>query len=345
MYRHLLVPVDGTPLSASNVNAAITLAGTLGARITFFHATPDYAAAGEGPLVHRLNVGVFSETAIGATSALLLKTVASAQAAGITAQSFSCVSDHPAEAIVEAAASHGADLIVMASRGLRGISGWLHSSQTERVLRRAAVALLVTRVESNEPLQPSERALAIIEDEHRSIAVVTTSLHRLASQQEPLDSHAAQQIGMLVSYLREFPQRLHHPKEEEQLHRLLRARHPESEPVLAELERQHAHEIVLTGELMAALDQLASAPSVEAESRVRKNALELAAAIGPHMSLEEVSVFPLARTHLSEGDWAELVAAFENEDDPHFGDLAPADFDRMFRRISSLKVSQGKRES
>ena len=41
MYRHLLVPVDGTDLSTLVVGQAAELARKLGARITFFHAVAD----------------------------------------------------------------------------------------------------------------------------------------------------------------------------------------------------------------------------------------------------------------------------------------------------------------
>ena len=42
MFRHLLVPIDGSPLSTENVRQAVMFASTLGAKITFFHAKADY---------------------------------------------------------------------------------------------------------------------------------------------------------------------------------------------------------------------------------------------------------------------------------------------------------------
>jgi nucleotide-binding universal stress UspA family protein len=55
------------------------------------------------------------------TNVVLLKALASAEAAGVRCEGLSRTSDRPAEAIVEAATQHGADLIVMASRGVRGL--------------------------------------------------------------------------------------------------------------------------------------------------------------------------------------------------------------------------------
>lgn len=148
MYRHLLVPIDGTSVSAANVLVAVDLARSLKARITFFHATPDWDATGEGALMRVLEPQVHAEGVLGDTNALLTKAVACAGAAAVPAQGASRVCDRPAEAIIEAAETQGCDLIVMASRGSHGgaLTGWLHTSQTEGVLRRAPVALLVTRV-------------------------------------------------------------------------------------------------------------------------------------------------------------------------------------------------------
>jgi nucleotide-binding universal stress UspA family protein len=50
MYRHLLVPLDDSPLSAETVNQAVKLARTLGAKVTFFHAQADYGASSIGAL-------------------------------------------------------------------------------------------------------------------------------------------------------------------------------------------------------------------------------------------------------------------------------------------------------
>ena len=50
MYRHLLGPLDGSPLSVETVARAVQFAGTLGARITFFHAKADFGSTSDGAL-------------------------------------------------------------------------------------------------------------------------------------------------------------------------------------------------------------------------------------------------------------------------------------------------------
>lgn len=337
MYQHLLVPIDASPLSAANVQAAVQLARSLGARITFFHATADYLATGEGALLHAEDHSGFELAATGVTNVVLFKALASAEAAGVQCKGLSRTSDRPAEAIVEAATQHGADLIVMASRGLRGLAGWLHSSQTERVLRQAPVALLVTRVAANEPLTASERALGVIHDEHRSIAVVMKSLRRLATSPAELTPAELHQIELLVGYLRDFPQRLHHPKEEQYLHRCLRTRHPASNDLLAELEAQHVREAALITQVQSALPALHVTSS---QAALREAVSVLLSALGAHMALEETSVFAMAREYLQNTDWEEIATAFESHDDPRFGDLSAAEFDRLFARIANLKAAR-----
>src|SRR5262245_60212071 len=183
MYRHLLVPLDDTPLSTANVATSLELARSAGARITFFHANPDWGATQDGALLRTLDPALYAEAAMGTTNAVLMKALAAAKAAGVPCGAISRTSDHPAQAIVQAAQEQGCDLIVMASRGhASGRWGsWLNESHTERVLRTSPVALLVTRVEAEHPLSDGERALGIIGDEHRSIAVVAGAMRAIAN--------------------------------------------------------------------------------------------------------------------------------------------------------------------
>ena len=101
LFRHLLVPVDESRLSADNVNEAVRLAAAWQARITFFHATPDYAATQDGALLRSAAPKDFAQVAIGETHALLQKARASAAAAGVPCEMVSKVCDRPAQAIVE----------------------------------------------------------------------------------------------------------------------------------------------------------------------------------------------------------------------------------------------------
>src|SRR6478735_7766098 len=111
MYKHLLVPLDDTPLSTAHVTSAIELAKAMGARITFFHANPDWSSSGEGALVMVVNPALFAKVAPGETNTVLMKATAAAQAAGVACAAVARTSDHPGDAIVRAAQDLGCDLV------------------------------------------------------------------------------------------------------------------------------------------------------------------------------------------------------------------------------------------
>jgi nucleotide-binding universal stress UspA family protein len=106
MYRHLLVPVDGTDLSVQVIGNAVELARVLGARITFFHAVPDSAGLLHGDAeVLRLTAHDEFEYVYhhGKSAELLAKAEAAARALGVPCESRQTVSDRPAQAVIEAA--------------------------------------------------------------------------------------------------------------------------------------------------------------------------------------------------------------------------------------------------
>lgn len=341
MYRHLLVPVDPSPLSAANVMVATRLAVTFKARLTFFHATADLGATGEGALLRSIEPGQFAQAARGETDSVLSKAMIGARHAGVECDGVARTSDRPAEAIVQMANEKGCDLIVMASRGARGVSAWLHGSQTERVLKQAQVALLVTRIEANEPLRASERALGVIHDEHRSMAVVLQAMNQIVATPAGAPGLAASDLitlDAMLAYLREFPQRLHHPKEEQHLHPLLRLRVPACHETLAEIEAQHLREAQLVAAVNDALVAARAGSAAAPEALVTSVRL-LVTAVWEHIGFEERVVLPMALEHLSEQDWQGVADAFADNNDPDFGSLPTEEFRRIFARIATLAVN------
>ena len=335
MYNHFLVPVDGTMLSAANVDAATGLAARLGARITFFHATRDLGSTGEGAILRSVSPDEFSAAATGDTQAVLSRAAADADAAGVQCATISRVCDRAAESIVEVAKAQGCDLIVMASRGARGVDGWLHSSHTEGVLRRSPMALLVTRVASNDPLSSRERALGIIQEEHRSIAVVVRGMweaaQRVESSATPQDCAG---LEAMLAYLREFPLSLHHPKEEEYLHPAMRKRFNAADALLLQVEAQHLREYALINDVAVRLAEAKRSPTGESGT-LAAAVRTLADATWQHIGLEEREVLPMAQRYLIEKDWDEMARAFEENRDQGFGELAGTDFRRMFAQIAN----------
>lgn len=147
MFKHILVPTDGSQLSSDTVKRAITFAREARAKITFFFAKPDYPVAfyGEGALIDPTTPDKFAEMAEQQASEILAAHEAAAKAEGVVSAAMSSVSDTPYEAIIAAAEEAGADLIFMASHGRRGISGLLLGSETQKVLTHSKIPVLVYR--------------------------------------------------------------------------------------------------------------------------------------------------------------------------------------------------------
>ena len=228
----------------------------------------------------------------------------------------------------------------MATRGERGLRGWLHGSQTERVLRATKHPLLITRVESNEPLSEAEHALGLIHDEHRSLAVVIKGMQDLT--QQAIDSGGVLDIASMrrmQQYLRDFPEKLHHPKEEQFIHASLLRRYPDARGVIDELERQHQNEYATIGRLHQAIEDCATGKA-DAVSTLSSEVNTYAQATWTHMGLEESTLLPLAKKHLQAEDWVEIAQAFASNGDPQFGDLSGAAFKRLFTSITHLLPSK-----
>lgn len=147
MFKHILVPTDGSALSSDTARRAVDFARETGARITFFYAKPDYPVAfyGEGALIDPTTPERFTEMAEKQAQEILAAARALAAAAGVEAATASATSDIPYEAIIDAAAAGACDLIFMASHGRRGLSGLLLGSETQKVLTHSKIPVLVYR--------------------------------------------------------------------------------------------------------------------------------------------------------------------------------------------------------
>ncbi|MCX8145252.1 MAG: universal stress protein [Azovibrio sp.] len=147
MFKHILVPTDGSQLSQNTVQRAVAFAKETGARITAFFAKPEYPVTyfGEGALIDPTTPEKFAEMADQQANEILGYVKDVCAQAGVECQTMSTTSDIPYEAIIEAAEKAGCDLIFMASHGRKGISGLLLGSETNKVLTHSKIPVLVCR--------------------------------------------------------------------------------------------------------------------------------------------------------------------------------------------------------
>jgi nucleotide-binding universal stress UspA family protein len=145
MYKHILVPTDGSPQSSIAIAGAVALAKAVGAKVTGLFAAPPAT-----PIIYRDHLPAgFATMAehkqmIEESAARYLEVIEqAAKEAGVPCEVISVTSDYPADTILSTAEKHKCDLIVMATHGRRGISGVLLGSETQRVVTHAKIPVLV----------------------------------------------------------------------------------------------------------------------------------------------------------------------------------------------------------
>jgi nucleotide-binding universal stress UspA family protein len=148
MFKHILVPTDGSPLSQETARQAVAFAQQLDARITAYHAKPDLAAAyfyGEAAKTASTPLDQFNQQIDKEVQKNLSYIETLCREAGVPCDTVSTASNSPYEAIVDAATLSGADLIFMASHGRTGIRAKILGSETLRTLTHSPIPVLVYR--------------------------------------------------------------------------------------------------------------------------------------------------------------------------------------------------------
>lgn len=145
MYKHLLLPVDGSELALRAADGGIALARALGAHVHVLHVVVPLPAM---PFLDEIIAASdieYVDSAMAAGKRYLAEASDRAAAAGVPCQSSLEDDPKPHRAIVAAARRLGCDLIVMGSNGWRGLDRLLMGSQTQRVILESDVPVLVSR--------------------------------------------------------------------------------------------------------------------------------------------------------------------------------------------------------
>lgn len=178
-------------------------------------------------------------------------------------------------------------------------------------------------------------SLAVIEAEHAALAAILSGLRyfvRNAARGVPPDPVV---LEKMLDYVEFFPERLHHPHEDEHLFRRLRARTHDTDDMLDRLEAEHESGARRLADLRKALADWKSqgAPALPALAALLE---AYTAGYLSHMNAEERWIFPAARSHLTAEDWRAIHAAFCAAPDPLTGSDAQAAFTRLFHEIARL---------
>lgn len=178
-------------------------------------------------------------------------------------------------------------------------------------------------------------ATTIIRDEHRALASVVKGLQFLIQEiQNRGQTPDFPLLQSIVTYIEQFPDRLHHPKEDQYLFPALRLRHPAAATDLDILEDEHARGTAVTARVVNSLREYQAEPSrFEAFADAVDDYANFHWA---HMSREESVILPLAEKYLTLEDWVGINAAFKSNSDPLVGINTQREFRELFRRLVNV---------
>lgn len=148
MFKHILLPTDGSKLADRAIIHGIKLAKALGAKVTLLSVVPEFRMIADESFAMPMSMQAKqryekeakanAEKKLAAASARMAK-------AGLQSSSVVVSSDLPYQQIIEVARKRKCDVVVMASHGRRGITGLLLGSETVKVLTHSKIPVLVVR--------------------------------------------------------------------------------------------------------------------------------------------------------------------------------------------------------
>ena len=148
MFKHLLLPTDGSKLSDRAVQRGIEFARETKARVTAMHVIPEFRMMADESFVLPSSADLkrrYDKEAKARAEKMLARIGERAQAAGVKYDSYAVMGDVAYEEIINTAKKQKCDLIIMASHGRRGLSALLLGSETAKVLIHSKIPVLVVR--------------------------------------------------------------------------------------------------------------------------------------------------------------------------------------------------------
>lgn len=186
-------------------------------------------------------------------------------------------------------------------------------------------------------MRPSLRVLAREHLALRAVARIVALEAELLRRDGRVDIDLLENIA---AYIAEFPNRIHHPKEEDFLFRRMRLRAPQRcGEILDRLLAEHVKEgesVAVFRAALAAYREGLPAGLPNAAEHLAHVAASYAKYLERHIEVENMQAFPLAEAVLQEADWAAIDAAFLANDDPLVTGDPASRFAGLHRRIMAL---------
>jgi nucleotide-binding universal stress UspA family protein len=145
MYKHILIPTDGSELSNRAVRQGIDLARTIGARVTVVNVSPTFHTLSADPFMATSTPEQFRRECQAEAERFLAAAAAAASTAGVVCETVHLEDNRPYQAIIDTATKKDCDLIFMASHGRKGVAALVLGSETNKVLTHSKIPVLVCR--------------------------------------------------------------------------------------------------------------------------------------------------------------------------------------------------------
>ena len=145
MFKHILIPTDGSDLSRKALLYGVQLAKESKAKVTALTIRQPYTVTAVDTFAVVGSREEFETSSREIAERALEQAEMAGEAAGVAVDTAQEVNDQPYRAIIDSALANGCDLIVMASHGRRGISALLLGSETSKVLNHSTIPVLVYR--------------------------------------------------------------------------------------------------------------------------------------------------------------------------------------------------------
>jgi nucleotide-binding universal stress UspA family protein len=145
MYKHILIPTDGSLLSELAIRQGIKFAKSIGAKVTAITVFAPFHVIAVEPMMITDTPEQYQRECDALAEKYLRVVRDAAKEADIPCEVVRVMHDHPYQAIIETANTRGCDLIFMASHGRRGMAALVLGSETTKVLTHTRIPVLVCR--------------------------------------------------------------------------------------------------------------------------------------------------------------------------------------------------------
>ena len=180
-----------------------------------------------------------------------------------------------------------------------------------------------------------EEVVTTIKQEHRALGhvveVLQQTLRDIASEHSEVNFNL---LASILLYLDDFPERLHHPKEDEHIFKVLRERTADFNSVLNELQGEHVLSAKMLRDMHAALVHYLAGASGSLQTFI--SCVEAYASLHSEHMRKEEDLLARAGTALPELQWKGILAAFAANEDPLTAYNVRTEFRLLYRRIQNL---------